>query len=246
MLGPVDGVDYCGPYFRPREIIDGLAKAIVERTRSGQRVVLIGSSMGAMMIVFVLREAYRQGVEIGVISAVLIDPPSGAESLKSLPNITAPLVARMGRLPQWVNKGVLNSLFQKQFCHGIADDAPIEVPAERHADAETYHEEVRMRCFIGQQGFAPTLAIGELAWMARVGRDGSLAAACDFIDGDFSITHVACTGDNEVVENPLAQEFYKKHLPSARFFENPTNHTNYEQAAPSWRKFLVSRRVLVD
>lgn len=243
-LGTVDGIDYVGPYFEHNKIIEGVAKDVSEKVKSGQRVLLVGSSMGAVMIVFVLQALQRLRVDSRMVSAVLIDPPSGAESLKAVPNGAAGIVAHLGRLPQWlVNHGPLNAAFQKMFCSGISADAPIEVPWDCQRGANAYRQGVRLRCFVGQQGFDPTLFFGQLAWMVRVGRNGSLAEACDAIDGKFSITHIACTGDNEVVENPLAQCFYLEYLASARFIKNPTNHTDYEQSAPSWLKFLEMERV---
>ena len=242
-VGPVTGIDYDGPHFCADQIAKGVAKGVATKVRRGERVMLFGSSLGAMLSVFVLEQLILLNVDTSMVSAVLIDPPSGATSLKAVPNLPAPLVAKLEHLPTWLNGGFTNSFFQKAFCSGSAPDAPIPVPRNRAADADVYRAEVQQRCWEGQQGFTPTLSFGELAWMTRVGRDGSLARALRAINGKFSVTHVACTGspetgENAVVSNPLAQSFYRKHLADARLLVLDTNHTNYEEFAPKWRTFL--------
>ena len=242
-VGPVTGIDYDGPHFCADQIAKGVAKGVAAKVRRGERVMLFGSSMGAMLSVFVLEQLMLLNVDTSMVSAVLIDPPSGAMSLKAVPNLSAPVVAKLEHLPTWLNGGFTNSFFQKAFCSGSAPDAPIQVPRNRAADADAYRAEVQQRCWEGQQGFTPTLSFGELAWMTRVGRDGSLARALRAINGKFSVMHVACTGSpetgqNAVVSNPLAQSFYQKHLADARFLVLDTNHTNYEEFAPKWRRFL--------
>ena len=242
-VGPVTGIDYDGPHFCADQIAKGVAKGVATKVRRGERVMLFGSSLGAMLSVFVLEQLILLNVDTSMVSAVLIDPPSGATSLKAVPNLSAPLVAKLEHLPTWLNGGFTNSFFQKAFCSGSAPDAPIQVPRNRAADADVYRAEVQQRCWEGQQGFTPTLSFGELAWMTRVGRDGSLARALRAINGKFSVTHVACTGspetgENAVVSNPLAQSFYRKYLADARLLVLDTNHTNYEEFAPKWRTFL--------
>jgi pimeloyl-ACP methyl ester carboxylesterase len=241
-VGSVTGIDYTGPYFNSERIIRGVASGIAKKAARDEQVILLGSSLGAMVSLYVLEELTRSH-RTDLVSAVLIDPPSGADSLKGVPTPLGPLAAKLGHLPLRFNKGPVNKFFQKAFCSGIKDDAPIEVPAGTR-DKLAYRKQVQRECYEGQQGFSPTLSFGELAWMCRVGNDGTLARATTEANGQFTITHIACTGDNEVVLNPLAQDFYKKHLPSARFLENPTNHTDFSQMAPSWRQFL-SEQVFV-
>ena len=242
-VGPVTGIDYEGPYFCADHIAKGVAKGVAAKVGRGERVMLFGSSLGAMLSVFILEQLMLLNVDTSMVSAVLIDPPSGATSLKAVPNLSAPVVAKLEHLPTWLNSGLANASFQKAFCGGVALDAPIQVPRNRAADADAYRAEVQQRCWEGQQGFTPTLSFGELAWMTRVGRDGSLVRALRAINGRFSVIHVACTGspetgENAVVLNPLAQSFYQKHLSGARFLVLDTNHTNYEEFAPKWRRFL--------
>lgn len=242
-VGPVTGIDYEGPHFNADHIAKGVAKGVAAKVGRGERVMLFGSSLGAMLSVFVLEQLMLLRVDTSMVSAVLIDPPSGATSLKAVPNLSAPVVARLEHLPTWLNRGLANASFQKAFCSGSAPDSPIQVPRNRAADADVYRAEVLERCREGQQGFTPTLSFGELAWMTRVGRDGSLVRALQAISGKFGVTHVACTGsretgENAVVFNPLAQSFYQTYLLDARFLVLDTNHTNYEEFAPKWRRFL--------
>ncbi|MFZ1258317.1 MAG: alpha/beta hydrolase [Candidatus Saccharimonas sp.] len=244
--GTVLGVDYTGTHFRPASIAESVANACIAKAMRNEPVVLVGSSLGAMVTVFTMEQMVGLAPELrSRISAVLIDPPSGAESLKAVPSWATSLVPQLRRLPQWLNGPWGRRQFAKAFCQGLARNAIIELPPGKRTlqQAMEYNEDVRRQAREAQQGFTPTLAFSELAWMARVGRDGSLQRALQAIDGQFNITYLACigseqTGENEVVRHPLAGQFYRQYLPSARHLLHPTNHINYLEFAPTWCDFL--------
>lgn len=252
-IGSVDGVDAVGPWFRPGYLVAKLAAHVAKLSKGGH-VLLIGGSMGGPLAILAVARLFddslfRDGADWDSknVSILLLDPPSGAESLKKLetaPAWVADLIGSKGRRlpPRLFNRGPLNAEFQRRFCSGISDDVPIELPEGIDPDsdeADQYREEVRQACYDGQQGFEPTLAIGELAWMCDEAAKDAVMHACARIDGRIHVTHLACTGDNEVIINPLAKSFYVYSLPNANFQEFDTNHLDFEQFAPSWRNCMT-------
>lgn len=240
----VFGLDYVGPHFNPTAVIREVANSIIASIHSGRRVHLFGTSVGgiiAAMAVATLRDRLLYS-SFGQISMTLVDSPSGAESLKQLPARLAPMVAmRFAALPLWLNRSVPDATFRRIFCNGMPKNAPIEVPPGMNP--ELYRADVRSAAYDGQQGFEPTLALGQLAFMAGVGGpSGTLARACAVLaDRGVSprITYVACMGDNEVVRQPLAMRFYVDHLPNMQVLPVYTGgHSNYAQSQCSWNAAL--------
>ncbi len=251
--GKVYGVYRNGPWFHLRDNVILPAQFVAERSLHG-KVLMVGGSLGAMLTILQLYAMAGRDTEAfpGMeyipenVSALIIDPPSGVESLKALeklPESVGRFIGnRMGHLRPGVwNRGPLNAAFQRALCTGIAADAPIELPAGMDPDsdeAERYRESVRRACFDGQQGYETTALLSELSWMCRDTTPQLMVDACLHVDRRVKVVHVACTHENEVVVHPTAQNFYKEYLPWARFGEFETNHLDIEQFAPSWRTFM--------
>lgn len=115
-FGKVWGVDYTTPRFRP-ERIASLVKDQLLRACAGEsgieRVVLIGSSMGALLAYDIQQSLAKSPVVKIDIDLVVVDAPTGRSDFQCPLDLTAPLVRVLPFGPLWnhLSKPIMKLLF---------------------------------------------------------------------------------------------------------------------------------------
>lgn len=170
--GAVEAMDYTGSYFNAKAAIHAATKRLAELLENGEYVTVVGASLGANLVPFVLQGLCRsmrvEAVTRKNIKIFLIDPPLGAKTLKDIPSALAglaalliPLLALLVRLPfvgRWVN--------------GRFRDPALN----------------------GQE---PTMFLTQSSWMVGSGNNRGTFKTLR----QFNVTYVACDGTN-VVRQP--------------------------------------------
>lgn len=240
----VFGLDYVGPRFDAASVIREVAETVNASVHHGWVVHLFGTSLGGIVAAMAVAKLGDRlsPTQFEQIHITMVDSPSGADSLKQLPAwATQPVLRWLTDPPAWLDSRPVDYAFQRAFCGGMPEDAPIEFPAD--ADKAWYRTDALEAAWRGQQGFKPRLALSELAFMTGVGGlSGGLARACNTLYNRgiaARTTYIACMGDNQVVRQPLARDFYARHLRVARMVNVRTfDHADYLQSAPSWQRVL--------
>lgn len=211
--------DYAGPIFRPRVEIARIGSLLTGLTYfSPYRAGLVGASFGGMLIPFVVSRLPPDAEVRNRLKVVIVDAPSGLETIidpmaryARLATLAAPITRHMD-VP--VSEDMLPKL--GEISKGL-DKLRVKAIARRNVT-----------------GHRLSTLIGQTAWMARVGRDGSLAEAAKSLRG-LGVTYVACIHPgNGVVRQPQAVEWWTKQVPDIRVVGMNATHCGFLQNEPEF------------
>ena len=231
-FGRVTAIDFVGDH-APTDRIAGEMAEFLARIASKGPATILGLSYGAMMTILA-----RKLVDSQNIHTVLIDPPAGGDSLIKLNQLhVAALAEKIGELPEWLNGGLPQWLFDKLFCPGFSSSDPIAVPKGLSEEGVVrYIAGVRKDAYDGQQGFPLTRCFEQIGAMARA--DGLPEACAKITQRGDRVTRILCTKDNQVVDPAVANPFFREHLTNAFVREFPANHADFLQQRDLWSSFL--------
>jgi pimeloyl-ACP methyl ester carboxylesterase len=230
-------VHYRGDHFHLETTMESTVLDIFTSLNSGRRVTLIGASFGGMVIPWLLqrlRDGF--GIDPSRVRVIIVDAPTGAETMKELPTWAAPLVSWLTqfRLSPQINAGlgafVLSKMVKGPRSENIAVPEDVE-------DEAAYKQSVINEALTGLMGHKFTMYWSQLGWMSgRGGRE----LPYHILDG-IDATYVACIGPNETVRQPLAVDAWQAHVYS--IVEMDTAHCAFLEQKPA---FVELFRELLD
>jgi hypothetical protein len=239
-----DVVEYGEPGegdFDARRIVHDTAVVIMGNLKDGLPALLVGASLGGMLIPFVVGKLHRLMPELplDLLRCVIIDAPFGVETMTAMSRL--PLAGYMIRSPFG---HVLRPL---AFIKVGPRDKYIDIPnasmryeiAGETVSAGSWPEYVKQRAIRELTGHSSRQWLEQLRWMTRVGHDGSLHRACLAMTG-VETSYLACMGPaNDVVTQPLASEWWAASLPDLRRYGADAAHCGFVQQAPTFREALA-------
>lgn len=194
--------------------VDAVVYATVQQIeiarQVGHRVNLLGASIGGMLLAFVVdayRKKHRDENDLSWLHVVLIDAPSGAETMSELPSWARQLVGSRlfaltmsGSFGDWVVARMVKS------------PRPEEIEATSRKERADIIEQARQNL----SGHSGSLWQQQLAWMVGVGissgtfalEDAALALA------GVRTTYLACVHPGNVtVDQPTASQLWQIMVP---------------------------------
>jgi len=247
---PTDGVAEYGMFgpncFKPDWSVRGAALDVLNSLRRGKKVLLVGASLGGMLVPFVVREIRELLIPdedvLSGLRCVIIDAPSGAKTMKAVgPFASRVITSPFGHL--------LRPLAHVKV---LPKDDYIEVP-----DTETTREiageamsGVAWRAYIKGRakqelgGHSSKLWLEQLRWMIRVGDDGELTKVCDLEKACASlagidVAYLQCCGAGNDVVTPDASGWWHDVVPGIKMFWVEAAHCGFVQQAPTFRGALT-------
>jgi hypothetical protein len=221
----------------PRLDLDRYVDRVVSELESyqGLPVRFVGASIGGMQLPFVIR-AYRErypDADPNLLQAVIIDAPSGLESLCD-PN------AKL--LKSKITAGVLSYLPQSIKFPIRGDMLPrwddISVPT--HVESEKireFKEVIRESARVNMKGFPASLFASQGHWMITAVENGSLEKTCATLD-DIKTIYVICKLNNGTVR-PLAAERWKQWVPHLQIMSVDATHVGFVQNLPEFAELFT-------
>ena len=216
-------------------------------------VVLVGSSMGGMQIPFII-EDYRNkytsaAKDLEQLKIIIVDAPTGAETMKALPNFAAGLLASgAGRM-------VLGSSLGDKLVAKMSEppkDDEITIPSDDvmrrltggklFSDAD-YKAWVKATAIEGLKGYSGLLWWSQMRWMINAGKSHQLDEAIASLH-ELDVTYLACTHPgNGVVAQPSAMDWWAARLPTMKRAEVYGTHCGYLQNQP---EFAAAFRAILE
>lgn len=212
------------------------ANLLYEQALKGQ-VILIGSSLGGMLIPFVV-DLWRQrdlGIHLDRLKDIIEDASSGVESMMAA--FCSPMLGKLITSPLG---HVLRPLSQikvgpkDEYIEIPPADIMMQLAGKAMAD-DAWRDWVKAESIKGLSGFSGEAWLSQLRWMITVGRDGSLAEACLALDG-VSTTYIACLGaGNDVVKQPYSADWWESHVPGLQVLRIEATHCGHLQQVIAFR-----------
>jgi len=239
-----DVVEYDEPGegdFDAHRIVCDVAVMIMSNLNDGLPTLLVGASVGGMMIPFIVGKLRRlmPDIRLDMLRCVIIDAPFGVETM---------IAARRSRLAGYLIRSPFGHVLRPLASIKVGPrDKYIETPdadmmrqiaGETRTDAG-WHAYVKERAIDELTGHSSRQWLEQIRWMTRVGHDGSLHRACQGMMG-VDTAYLACTGPaNDVVTQPLASEWWAASLPDLRMYGVNAAHCGFVQQAPTFRGALA-------
>lgn len=234
MPGTVIGLTDAGTRADMKAMVEKAVEVALRYVLSNEPARLFGASMGAMVAPFVTDQFTES--ELYNVSAVLVDAPSGASTMKQAPNFTKPWMVE--HLPA---VGLPKFMQQPARLENITVPSPdlmYEVGGSMMSE-EMWKERVVEMTRAGLQGHTLAMWGSQIAWMVRVGNDGTLAEACRSLS-QIPTTYLACTGDgNNVVAQPAAAQWWQQHVENLRMIDVPATHCGFLENVQEFRTALA-------
>ena len=220
-------VSYSGSVFRASDEIAHISSLVEVSAQRADSVVLVGSSLGGMLVPFVvstLSEDIRQQLKI-----VIVDAPTGAETI-------------MDSNARFLGSRVVGGTFVTvmralPFNMPVGDDMlpkPSEISNLLDVDA------VRAQARDDLNGHRLSMFFSQTAWMVRVGRDGLhnedglLKQVCRSLKG-LDVTYLSCTHPgNGVVRQPEASNWWNAYSFGVKQEVVNGTHCGYLQNQPEF------------
>ena len=227
--------------FDAHRIVRETAIMIMANLNDRLPALLIGSSVGGMLIPFIVGKLYRlmPDFQPRMLRCVIIDSPFGVETM---------IAARRSPLAGFLIRSPFGHVLRPlAFVKVGPQDKYIDTPgvdmryeiAGRVVSKDDWPEYVKRRTVEELTGHSSMQWLEQLRWMTRVGHDGSLHRACLEMKG-VSTSYLACMGPaNDVVTQPLAREYWAASTPDLRVFEVNAAHCGFVQQAPTFRGALA-------
>lgn len=239
-----DVVEYGEPGegdFDAHRIVHDTAVVIMGNLKDGLPALLVGSSVGGMLIPFIVGKLHRlmPDLPLDLLRCVVIDAPFGVETM--IATRRSPLAGFLIRSPFG---HVLRPL---AFIKVGPQDKYIDLPdpgmryeiAGKAVSEGDWPEYVKRRFNKELTGHGSMRWLEQLRWMTRVGHDGSLHRACLAMTG-VKTSYLACMGPaNDVVTQPLASEWWAASLPDLELHRVNAAHCGFVQQAPTFRGALA-------
>lgn len=238
-------IDRVIPY-EPREefvaekYIADAAELLTEKALEGP-VILIGSSLGGMLIPFVV-DLWRQrdlGIHLDRLKVIIEDAPSGVESMMAA--FCSPMLGKLITSPLG---HVLRPLSQikvgpkDEYIEIPPADVMIQLAGKAMAEGD-WRVWVKAESIKGLSGFSGDAWLSQLRWMITVGRNGSLAEAIQALNG-IDVTYIACLGaGNDVVNQPYALDWWAQYLPDLHVLRVEATHCGHLQQVLTFRQVFV-------
>ena len=223
--GDVLAYNAIGRRFNPEELIDNIVIDLEPYVENEDPVRFVGASMGGMLTPFIIQELRNryEGVRPETLQALIVDAPSGLESMANrnaylLGNRA--IASALESIPPWVTAPVW-----------LPANNEITVPSTLLSSPDNYKNQVRRSTAQRLSGFALSLWADKINWMASVGRNGTLKDACRSHD-QVDTTYVVCTRRNKQVKQPRAVEDWDRWVDSRRAYVNAGHcafHQNNEE-----------------
>lgn len=219
---------------------------IVQLLRSGQHVVVVGTSVGGMITAFISQSLLDEQVEHDRLKIIINDAPFGLKSFGGF-----------GWMPGWLANSPFSSVAARPVALGIMlagrlgpglpKDDEIDTPSADIREKLAWHSVpsdewpalVKQQARNGLMGHSVGLFARQIRWMPRVERNGSLDEAVRSLV-DLDVTYVACIKGNVTVRQPLACDSWLERMgnydttgaPRWRSVSGP--HVGYLQNQPKW------------
>lgn len=234
------GIDDVGTSYDHDDMVEKVLNELFRFYTRNQSVTMVGASIGGMKIPFVI-EQFRQlypSYSLDFIKRiVIIDAPSGAETLVPLPDWSSGFVeSRAGILISPLSKIIV-----------APKDSEITYPGPRALQRMTdddrlpeaeWRELVKRTAKYHLRGYSMRLWWSWMSWMIKVGRDGSLARACASLE-HVKTVYVACTHEGNVtVDQPRALEWFAEHVPDLHVMSVNAVHCGFLQQQPEFEEVL--------
>lgn len=228
-----------------------VASTVASAVGDGRRVHLVGASMGGIHVPFVINALPDYWLNIGGIGKIiLVDAPTGAETMTEIKkrepfsNLLASLLASRAAgsvLSTRLGDKIVGTFAEPPKLDEIT--VPDEATRERLAWdywAGTFITDERWKQYVMVRGEESLQKFtGEqwwrwMSWMIKVGRDGSLARACESLWG-LDVTYMSCTHPgNGVVMQPEAATWYRAHIPGIKVMDVVGTHCGFLQNQPEF------------
>jgi len=206
-------LDYDDRNFNPALEIENIVHSIEAWHGEGLDVTLFGWSLGGDVVLFVIERLLRDHQDLDEwFDAVVLDAPSGLETLKQVPGwlpeklIVSPIGSVIFTLVGWI------ILLINRMGVGLPKDEFITRPDARsmkHMSGRNNFSNVEWKSWVKQEfkrslrGHRVKPWRQQIQWMVKIVIDGSFDRALKACDGQH-IAYVACTKGNDVIEQPLA------------------------------------------
>lgn len=239
LRGIVTGFDDVGTNHNQDVWMQQVGKDLYLDLHRGQKIDLVGESMGGMKIPFLVDSlSPADRARLGKI--IIVDAPTGAETMKALPNWFAPALA--SGLVAWGMAGRIGDALVAKMTDPpkldeitTPDRQTAEMIMQRYGSIHTYDEWsefVAEESIRGLSGFSGRMWQSWLAWMIQVGRDHSLEKACMSLAG-LDVTYVACVHPgNSVVAQPSAANWWRTRVPGIKEHAVSATHSGFLQNQP--------------
>lgn len=228
--------------FDALEIAHEVAAKVKLVLEAGRPAVLVGASLGGMLIPFIVSEL-RQLVPkalLDLLRCVIIDSPFGAETMIAAGCST--FAGRVIRSPVGQLLRPLASIKvgpKDQYIEVPDADMMREIAGIAMSDAE-WRAYVKRRAIQELSGHSSKQWLEQLRWMTRVSHDGSLRRACLAMKG-VDTSYLACVGPgNDVVKQPLASELWATSTPGLKMYSANAVHCGFVQQAPTFRRAVAA------
>jgi len=227
--------------FDAHKIVHETAILVMANLSSGLPSLLVGASLGGMLIPFVVGKLHRLMPELplDLLRCVIIDAPFGVETMTALSRL--PLAGYTIRSPfgHMLRPLTFIKVGPRDKYIDIPDADTMQEIANEVMTPDDWREYVKERAIKELTGHSSMQWLGQLRWMTRVGHDGSLHRACQAMVG-VDTSYLACTGPaNDVVTQPLASEWWSASTPDLRMYEVNAAHCGFVQQAPTFRGALA-------
>lgn len=238
--GRIHTYNYEGRRFNPEALVESAVELVRSYIRQGTPVALLGASMGGMVVPFIMERL--NSFEHRYVRVVIVDAPTGAETMAALPNWIAWLfpALRPGVLTNLtIGKLIMRTMMvpPKRDMITFPDTATMSRLTEGACTTqEEYIDWVIETARHGLRGHLFSMWWSQLAWMIRVGRDGTLREACESLVRT-SATYVACTRGNDVVCQPQAADWWRSQA-HIDVIEVSGTHCGFLQDQPVFARVL--------
>ncbi len=225
-----------------QQVIDWAIDAIMTAHATGNKVVLIGSSLGGVQVPFVLQELLNQRSydDFRWLKVIMVDPPWGVQTM--IGAMCSKFVGKFLMSPLGVLVMPLSMIKvppKDEFIECPSDDVMFEL-AGFDMDEPTWRSRVKQLAIRGLTGYSGQLWLSQIRLMIEVEQNGALAKACEVLRF-FSVTLVRCDGPgNEVVRQPLAADLHKEAAPSIEIVGVAGVHCGYLQQPDLFRGVIHS------
>lgn len=202
----------------------------------GLPINLVGASLGGMEVPFVV-QAYREkypNADPALIHAVLVDAPSGIESMgdpmAKLVQSSKVANTLVKVLPSFVKVPIFKNMQPKW------DEISVLAGYQGTDQADEWRKKVQRVVRRQMKGFPASLLISQVNWMVSVARDGLLREACKALEGTRT-TYVRCTLANETVLE-CAVDDWKEMVPHLDYQVINATHVGFYQNMPEFFEFF--------
>jgi len=227
--------------FDARAIAYETAVMVKSALEAGLPALLVGASLGGMLIPFVYGELCQlmREVPLDLLRCLIIDAPFGAETMIAMG--CSAFAGRVIRSPIGQALRPLASIKvgpKDQHIEVPDDDMMREIAGIAMSGAE-WRAYVKRRAIAELSDHSSKQWLEQLRWMTQMSHDGSLHCACLAMRG-VDTSYLACVGPgNDVVKQPLASELWAASTPDLKMYSANAVHCGFVQQAPTFRGALA-------